>query len=189
MKETVRGFKMDEASKEPQEVNEVFNWYKENFGFVPNLGKVLSVAPAALRSYWLTQLQLQQYGVLTPEEQNIVQMTIAVENQCNYCTAGHHMIGNTFFGSKEEDLQALRAKSKLSTEKFDALKTFTLQVYNHKGRVSDTALDAFLVQGYTKAQAVEVVTNIAVKVLSNFTNQLVLTEIDEPLLAFAEKVQ
>ena len=71
MKETLRGFKMDEASNEPASVQEVFNWYEDNFGFVPNLAKVLSASPAALRSYWLTQLELQKQGILSPEEHNL----------------------------------------------------------------------------------------------------------------------
>lgn len=185
MKETKRGFKMNESPNEPESVQEVFHWYQENFGFVPNLAKVLSAAPAALRSYWLTQLQLQQHGVLTPEEHNIIQMAVAVENKCLYCTSGHHMVGGAFFNSEEEDLQALRNETTLSTEKFDALRNFTLAVYSNKGRVSDAALATFLSHGYTKAQAVEVVTNISVKVLSNFTNQLALTELDEALVPFS----
>ena len=186
MKETVRGFKMDELSNESEAVKEVFNWYKDNFGFVPNLAKVLSASPAALRSYWLTQQELQKHGILTPEEHNVVQMSIAVENRCKYCTSGHHMIGKAFFSSEEADLQALRNEGTLSTEKFDALRSFTLEVYRNHGRVTDQVLNAFLSQGYSKAQAVEVVTNIAVKVLSNLTNQLALTELDEPIVPFAK---
>lgn len=176
---------MDEASNESAEVKEVFDWYKENFGFVPNLSKVLSASPATLRSYWLIQTQLSQYGLLTPEEHNIIQMSVAVENQCKYCTAGHQMAGGVFFGSAEEDLLAIRNESKISNEKFDALRTFTLAVYRHKGRVTDEELNQFMANGYTKAQAIEVVTNIAVKVLSNFTNQMVMTEVDEPFVPLA----
>lgn len=186
MKETARGFKMDESSNEPKEVKEVFDWYKERFGFVPNLAKVLSASPASLRSYWITQMQLQQYGLLTPEEHNIIQMSISVENRCKYCASGHEMIGNAFFNSEEADLKALRNETSLSTKKFDALRSFALEVYQNKGKVSDGVLEAFLSEGYDRAQAVEVVSNIAVKVLSNFTNQLALTELDEPIIPFAE---
>jgi len=186
MKETLRGFKMDEASNEPPEIIEVFDWYKNNFGFIPNLIKVLSAAPAALRSYWLMQQQLQVYGLLSPEEHNIIQMTTSVEHQCKYCTSAHNMMGKAFFNSKEEDLQALRKASTLTAKKFDALQAFTMEVYRKKGRVSEEALNAFLSHGYTKAQAIEVIANIAVKVLSNLTNQLALTELDEPLFPFAK---
>ncbi|OEK04620.1 carboxymuconolactone decarboxylase family protein [Roseivirga misakiensis] len=186
MNETVRGFKMDEASNEPEEVKEVFDWYKENFGFVPNLAKVLSASPATLRAYWLTQTQLSQYGLLTAEEHNIIQMAIAVENRCKYCASGHQMAGEVFFGSAEDDLIALRNESQISNEKFDALRSFALAIYRNQGRVSDDVLNAFLAKGYSKAQAIEVVTNIAVKVLSNLSNQLAITAIDEPFAPLAK---
>lgn len=186
MKETSRGFKMDELPNEPQEVKEVFDWYKENFGFVPNLTKVMSASPAALRSYWLTQLQLAQHGKLTPEEHNIIQMTVAVENRCKYCTAGHQMAGGAFFGSDEKDLEAIRNENTIPNEKFDALHSFTLDVYREKGRVSDKVLNGFLSAGYDKAQAIEVIANIGAKVISNFTNQMAVTEVDEPFAPLAD---
>lgn len=177
---------MDEASNEPPEVQEVFDWYKKNFGFVPNLTKVLSAAPAALRSYWLTQMQLAQYGTLTPEEHNIIQMSVAVENRCKYCASGHQMAGGAFFESDEEDLEAIRNEETIPKEKFDALRSFTLDVYRGKGRVSHKVLNNFLSAGYNKAQAIEVITNIGVKVMSNLTNQLAVTEVDEPFAPLAK---
>ena len=177
---------MDEAGNEPTEVREVFDWYKENFGFVPNLAKVLSASPAALRSYWLTQLALSKHGLLTPAEHNTIQMSIAVENRCKYCTSGHQMAGAQFFGSEEEDLMAIRNEGTIPSSKFDALRSFTLEVYRNKGCISDQVLERYLAAGYTKAQAVEVITNIGVKVMSNLTNQLTMTEVDEPLAPLAE---
>jgi len=186
MKETVRGFKMDEAENEPAEVQEVFNWYRENFGFVPNLSKALSTAPAALRAYWLTQLELSKHGLLTPAEHNIIQMSIAVENRCQYCASGHQMAGAQFLGSEQEELQAIRTEGEMPTVKFDALRAFALEVYRNKGLIGDQILQDFLDVGYSKAQAVEVITNIEVKVMSNLTNQLAMTEVDEPFAPLAE---
>lgn len=185
MKETLRGFKMDEASNEPEEVKEVFDWYKANFGFVPNLTKVLSASPAALRSYWLTQSELQKYGQLSPEEHNIIQMAIAVENRCKYCAAGHQAAGG-YFGSEENDLLAIRQESDIPNQKFQVLRAFALEVYREKGRVSEGTLNAFLAAGYSRGQAIEVIANIAVKVLSNLVNQLTLNEVDEPFAPLAQ---
>jgi len=186
MKETLRGFKMDELANEQAEVQEVFDWYKENFGFVPNLSKVLSAAPAALRAYWLTQLALAQHGLFSPAEQNIIQMAIAVENQCKYCTSAHQMAGSTFFGSAEADLAAIRNEAKIPDEKLDTLRSFALEVYRQKGRISEEKLQDFLSVGYSKSQALEVITNISVKVMSNFSNQLAMTELDTPFAPLAE---
>ena len=113
-------------------------------------------------------------------------MSIAVENRCKYCASGHQMLGKAFFGSEEEDLLAIRNEGSIPSEKFDALRSFALKVYRNQGRVSDKAIRDFESVGYTKAQAVEVVTNIAAKVMSNFTNQLAMTEVDEPVQPFAK---
>ncbi len=186
MNQTPRGFKMQESANEPKEVQEVFDWYKTNFGFVPNLTKVMSASPAALRSYWLSQQQLSQYGTLTPEEHNIIQMAVAVENRCKYCASGHQMAGGAFFGSDENDLKAIRNESEIPNDKFEALRGFALEVYESKGRISDKSLKEFYSVGYDKSQAIEVITNIGVKVMSNLTNQLTMTEVDEPFVPIAE---
>lgn len=187
MKGTIRGFKLQVQEDELNEVQEVFDYYQSNFGFVPNLIKVLSESPTAVRSYWLTQSELQQHGLLTAEEQNIVQLSTAVENECPYCTAAHSSAGVAFFGSNEKDLLAIRDKTKLGTEKFDALRNFAVKVYQNKGRISDKDLEEFFSYGYERGHAVEVVTNIGVKVMSNLTNQLALTELDEAFMGTTEQ--
>ncbi|OJJ16205.1 hypothetical protein BKI52_36025 [marine bacterium AO1-C] len=164
-----------------QEVQEVFDWYVENYKFVPNLSRVMSEAPALLRSYWQTQLNLMQMGTLTPEENNVVQMSIAVENKCRYCASGHIMAGRMVFGSSEEVMANIIAESSLPEAKLNALRDFALAVYEGRGRVSDETLGNFKSAGYSNAQALDVVTNISTKVMSNFTNQLTNNELDEVL--------
>ncbi len=188
MKRTARNFKMDIAHEEPPEVSEVFDWYRENFGFVTNLAKVQSAAPAVLRAYWLTQKALMEYGVLTSEEHNIIQMTIAVENQCAYCSTGHQMAGDLFFGSDATDLLAIREGQSVSNPRFESLRSFALEVYRNKGRVSDEVLETFYAAGYTQEHALEVITNIGVKVMSNLTNQLALTEIDTAMAPYMRQI-
>ena len=170
------------------EVKEVFEWYVENFQFVPNLSRVMSEAPALLRSYWQTQLNLMQMGTLTPEENNIVQMSIAVENKCRYCASGHIMAGRMVFGSSDEVMANIIAEAALPEAKMDALRDFALAVYEGKGRVSDEVLAKFKAAGYSNAQALDVVTNISTKVMSNFTNQLVNNELDEVLEPLAADI-
>ncbi|NQY31308.1 MAG: carboxymuconolactone decarboxylase family protein, partial [Flavobacteriaceae bacterium] len=78
------------------------------------------------------------------------------------------------FGNKAEDIESLRNEVSLSSDKFNALQAFTKTLYSTKGRVSDEDLDAFFAAGYTKPQALDVITNISAKVISNFANQLAI---------------
>ena len=188
-KQTVRGFDLEIQENPSPEVQAVYDWYQEIFGFVPNLGKLLSGSDAALLSYTHMQWHLAKLGTLSPEEDNIVQLTIAIENECKYCTAGHTLAGKVLFNSAEEDLNALRNRTSLSNEKFQALHTFAKEVYKTNGRVSDQVLEDFRGAGYTNGQALEVITNISAKVLSNLANQLAINEVDEPIQPFAEGLE
>ncbi|GGI58439.1 hypothetical protein GCM10011444_27480 [Winogradskyella haliclonae] len=188
-KETVRGFNLEIQENPSKEVQAVYDWYNEIFQFVPNLGKLLSNSDAALLSYTHMQWHLEKLGNLTPEENNIVQLTIAIENECKYCTAGHTLAGKVLFGSADADLNALRSRTALSNEKFNALHEFTKAVYNSNGRVSDAVLENFRNAGYNNSQALDVITNISAKVLSNLANQLAINEVDEPIQPFAQGLE
>ncbi|MEL7002395.1 MAG: carboxymuconolactone decarboxylase family protein [Bacteroidota bacterium] len=188
-KQTLRGFNLELQNDPTEEVQKVYDWSQETFGFIPNLTRLLSGSDATLLSYIHAQWHLDKIGSLSPAENNIVQLSIAVENECKYCTAGHTLAGKVFFGSAEEDLEALRNKTALSSEKFDALRSFAVTVYKSHGRVRDYELESFRNAGYNNAQALDVITNIAVKVISNFANQLAINEVDEPMQPFAEGLE
>lgn len=184
--ETERGFVVHTAESAPQETAEVLDWYVENFGFVPHLAGVMAESPALSRTYWQLQLNLQTLGTLSPAEDNVVQMAIAMENECQYCVAGHTMAARMFFGSSEDQIAALRTKGELPESKLNALRDFAVSVYESHGRVTSSQLDAFYAAGYTRAQALDVVANVAAKVISNYTNQIAMTPMDEPFKPLAE---
>ena len=65
------------------------------------------------------------------------------------------------------------------------MRTFTLQVVRQRGDLGEDQVQAFLEAGYTKRQILEVVLGVAQKVMSNYTNHLAQTPVDEPMKAFA----
>lgn len=185
---TTRGFRAYTTAELPKELHEILSWYEAKLHMVPNLVRVMAGAPALLRSYWQTQLNLQQFGTLSPSENNVVQMTIARENACRYCLAGHQLAGRLVFNTPDDVMNDIRDNAVLSDAKLAALHAFTLCVYATRGRVSDADIAAFLDAGYTRSQALDVVVNVAVKVMSNFTNHMAGTELDEALKPFAQSL-
>jgi len=185
-KMTERGFAIHTRASADAKTDASFQFYEDTIKFVPNLGGVMAESPVLMNSYLALQQNLQAYGALTPPENNIVQMSIAMENECQYCVAGHTLAGKIFFKSPDEQLEALRKKAALSEPKLNALRDFGLQVYASKGRISDKELKNFLDAGYSRAQALDVVANIAAKVMSNYTNQLARTPLDPQAADFAE---
>ena len=55
----------------------------------------------------------------------------------------------------------------------------------NRGNVSDDEVQAFFDAGYTRRQLLEIVLGLAQKVMSNYTNHLAETPVDEPFDKFA----
>ncbi len=185
-RKTERGFMMHDLDTAPEAALPFLQFGQDNFGFVSNLASVMAESPALANSYYLLQLNLQRIGSLSPPEDNIVQMSIAMENECQYCVAGHTLAGKVFFKSPAAQLEAIRAEADLPEEKFNVLRDFALQVYKQQGRVSDAQLKKFFDAGYTRKQALDVVANVAAKVMSNYANQLARTPLDKQIQGMAK---
>ena len=186
---TTTGYSIHTAETAPAATKPVFANYEKSFGFVPNLARVMAEAPPLLLAYKTTQDLLMEHSTLTPAERNVVQLAIAFENHCKYCVAGHTMIGQSFWQTPEQAMAAIRAQQPIENKKLQALREFASQVYEHHGHVGEQALQAFLAAGYTRKQSLEVVANIAAKVMSNYTNGLAATPLDEPMKPFSDGIE
>jgi alkylhydroperoxidase family enzyme len=154
------------------------------FGFLPKLHQVLAEAPATYEAYNRLWDLINSKTTLSPLEQQVVMMTSNYENRCHYCTAGHSMLMQ-MMKMPPDHIEALREGRPLPEARLEALRTFTLSLIRERGHVGDRRLQDFLDAGYTKRQALEVLTGLAAKLISNFTNALAHTELDEPVKAFA----
>ena len=181
-----REFPIHTIETAPEASKAALKGYEEKFGFVPNLAGVMSGSPALLTSYLGLQENLEKMGTLSSAEVNVIQLTIAVENECSYCTAGHTMAGKMFFQTPDEVMDGIKKREALKDPKLKALSEFTLAVYEKRGQVTDAELMSFLDAGYSRAQALEVVAGISAKVMTNFTNHIVGTPLDEAMKPFAQ---
>jgi alkylhydroperoxidase family enzyme len=86
-------------------------------------------------------------------------------------------------GMEDETLRALRKGRDLTDPHLEALRRFTTVVQESRGEPSRDEIKAFLAQGFTRAQVLEVLVGVAMKTLSNYTNHLANTPLDE---AFAD---
>lgn len=185
--QTERDFPMHSIESAPEAARPAMQWYQDNFGMVPNLAQIMATSPALLLSYWQTQINLLENGQLTKQEVNIVETVVAHENECQYCVAGHTAFGkDPLFNNTDEQMNAIRSNVDFEDPKLNALRDFTVLVLNNKGRMATSQLQTFLDAGYTRAQALDVVACISAKVMTNYTNQIALTPIDEPFAPLAE---
>lgn len=175
-------FTLHDKQSAPQESRQLLDNSVRDFGMVPNLHAVMAEAPGLLEGYQqLHQLFLD--SSFDDEETTVVWQTINVEHACHYCVPAHTGIAKSM---KVDDAitEALRNETPLPTARLEALRDFTLAVVRGRGNVDDSAVQAFLEAGFTQRHILEVVLGTAQKVMSNYTNHLADTPIDEPFKQF-----
>lgn len=161
----------------PEAARPIFEGVKGAFGFVPNLQSYMAESPELLAGY--TALwDLFSKTTLTAHEQQVVYLTVNYENECRYCMAGHTTLAKM---QKMEAavIEALRAGKPLPDAKLEALHHFTTLVVRNRGQVADADVDAFINAGFTRRNVLEVVLGVATKVMSNYTNHIVHTPLDD----------
>lgn len=150
---------------------------KDSLGFVPNLFANMAEAPALLEGY-LSLTSIMGKTDLSETERQIILMTNNRLNGCEYCMAAHTTLSQM---AKVSDhvIESLRAGTSITDQKLEALRQFAIIVNETRGYPSDAQIQAFLDAGYTKQTVLEVVLATAFKVLSNYTNHITGTQIDD----------
>lgn len=166
----------------PASEAELLAGVRDDFGFVPNLERVLAQAPAALRGY-VSLWDLISATSLTQLQQQLVCQQINRLHDCHYCMA-HHDVLLRQAGADKATRQALLENQPLPDPALQALCMFTCALVEQRGKVTAAQQQAFLDAGYSAPQMLDIITILACKVISNYTNHLAHT----PLESFVRPV-
>ena len=115
---------------------------------------------------------------LSETERQIILMTNNRLNGCTYCMAAHTSIAQ-MSGVDKTIVDALRSGKAISDSKLEALRTFTVVINESRGWPTESQLNEFLEAGYTLETVLEVIVGTSLKVMSNYTNHVAHTQVDE----------
>lgn len=146
-------------------------------GFVPNVFAVMAAAPPVLSAFMVLNQEFSKTS-LTPEEREVVQITVSTQNGCGYCVAGHTAFAHAQ-GVSETVINAVRRCTDIADPRLRALQAFTRAVAANNGRIDTDEVRRFLSAGYTRAHMQEVILGICVKTFSNLTSNLLRFPLDD----------
>lgn len=152
---------------------------KAKIGMVPNLHATFAHAPVVLTAY-LAFAETLTKGVLTPQQREIISITTAQANGCQYCLSAHTMLGKNA-GLSEEAIRTARRGAGVNALDH-AVAELALALVNERGHLSDEAVAKARTAGLNDAQIVEIVANVALNTLTNITNNVARTDIDFPVV-------
>lgn len=168
----------------PQGAAEVLAKVQERYGFIPNLAAFVAESPVTLGAL-LGLVKAFDETSFSPQEQQIVLLTVSLTNGCAYCKTVHTALSRQS-GLDDATLQALLNFDPLPDSKQNALRDFAQSVAQQRGHLDEGTVEAFLQAGYSKAQVFEVVLGVSMKTLTNYSNHLAGAEPNAEFLAMAE---
>jgi len=162
---------------------EVLEKAKAGVGFIPNMYANMVNQPALLETYLDGYARFRNETGFSPAEQEVIFLTISRTNGCDYCMAAHSMLALNKSGLSAEATKALRNDEPIPDPKLQALARFTRTLVEKRGFIAKEDAEAFQAAGYTEQHILGVVLALSVKILSNYSNHLFHTEVDD---VFAE---
>lgn len=163
---------------------ELFTAIQGKLGMVPNMMRTMGNSSALLEGYLNLSGALGS-GTLGAKTGELIALTVAETNACNYCLSAHSFIGANLVKVDAASLEAAR-NAKSTDAKTEAILQFAKALVVKKGKVTDSDLEAVKAAGITEGQVGEIVGHVALNVLTNYFNNTALTEIDFPVVSAYE---
>jgi len=145
------------------------------FGEIPNFLKILAKSPAAVQAYSRVEAALAK-GRLSPREREQIALAVAEINGSNYCLSAHSVTGRKA-GLTEAEIESAR-RAAAPEAKADQMLRFTQSLVLQRGEISDADLGALRQAGFSEAEVIEIVANIALNIFTNYLTILSKTEVD-----------
>ncbi len=152
---------------------------RERVGFIPNMYEVMANSPGVLDTYLEGYAAFRNDSGFTPPEQEVVFLVISEHNGCEYCVAAHSMLAEVKSRLDQAVTESIRSRKPISDARLAELARFTRLMVTTRGLPARTDVESFLAAGFQERHILEIVLAIAVKTLSNYSNHLFHTRLDE----------
>jgi uncharacterized peroxidase-related enzyme len=156
---------------------QLFDHVRAKFGVVPNLFRVLGQAPAALEAYVNFSAALSG-GTLDAKVQELIGLTVAESNLCDYCLNAHIFMGGRIGLAQAEIADAIRASA--ADGRTDAILKLARSIIVQRAEVTDADLQRARAAGLTDCEIVETVANVLLNIFMNYLDYVARPAVDFP---------
>ena len=152
---------------------------QKQMGMIPNMYANMVNSPGVMDTYAVGYDHFRKESGFTPVEQEVVFVTISIANGCEYCAAAHSFLADNVSKVPVDITDAIREGNQISDTKLAALSLFTRVMFDKRGNPSIQDTAAFLEAGYQEKHIMEIILALAVKTLSNYSNHIFQTIVDD----------
>jgi len=152
---------------------------KKSNGMIPNMYQNMVNLPGLQDTYDIGYEHFRRGSGFSPVEQEVVFITLSIENSCDYCTAAHSFIADKISKVPTEITDAIREGQEIPDAKLKALSEFSKIMFETRGNPTKVQAKAFMEAGYTEKNILGIILALSVKTISNYSNHLFHTEVDD----------
>ena len=152
---------------------------QNEMGMIPNMYAGMANNPALLEGYISAYKSFRANSGFSSQEQEVIFLSVAYENNCDYCMAAHSFVADNWSKVPESITNAIRNNANIEDEKLKALSLFSRQMTVKRGLPSNDDVQNFLDAGYTEKDILGVIAGIGVKTMSNYFNHVSNTPVDD----------
>ncbi len=146
-------------------------------GYVPNIHKVMANSPAMIEAFEAMRRLLQKTKI-NADEREIISIEVSRRSGCDYCTTAH-----TYFARRlqvsDDDIAAAVDGRPMTEPRLALVQRATQRLLDRRAKLSDEELAEFRDAGLSDTELLEIIAVIGWYVMSTYTNNLALTEIDD----------
>lgn len=170
-------FKFHTPETVPEAARDTLDRVEKSAGMIPNLAWIMAEAPALIKGYF-TLNDLFEESSFSASECQIISLCISHWNQCHYCVPAHSFLARQAHVATEV-VAAIREDRPIPEERLEALRRFIYTLLEKRGWVEESDLQDFYNAGFTQRNVLEVILGIGLNTLSNYTNHIAKTPVDE----------
>ena len=157
---------------------ELFNEVQNKLGMVPNMMRTMGNSPAVLQAYLSFSGALAE-GSVSAKLGELIALTVANANSCNYCNAAHSFISKELVGVDSHTIEAAK-QGRAEDPKTQAALLIARTLVAKKGRMSDNDLEQLKEAGFTEAAIAEIIAHTVLNIFTNYFNNAAGVEVDFP---------
>ena len=168
-------------------VHEILSRTQMQMGRIPPMYSGMANNPALLDSYIYSFQSFREHAGFTALEQEVIFLSISVENGCEYCVAAHSFMADKIGHIRHDIIHAIRNSTEISDPKIRVLSLFARAITAKRGYPSSEDLDNFYEAGYTSRDVLGVVAAVGIITFSNYYNHIFHTPLDKKYSEWAWK--
>jgi alkylhydroperoxidase family enzyme len=157
---------------------DLFNAIQGKLGMVPNMMRTMGNSPAVLNGYLSLSGALGE-GSIGGKLGELIALTVANANACDYCNAAHTFIGDKLVHIDQTAIADAR-EGKSADAKIQAALDFVKVLLQKKGQVSEADVTTVKNSGYDDAGVAEIIAHVGLNVFTNYFNNAADVKVDFP---------